>query len=77
MDGKMVCFIESSFCDLVIITRDTVACLIAWVRKDLGGAIACELTASNKLGVRWVHWFIQACNCYQSSPCSLESINGM
>lgn len=77
MVGKMVCFLESSVCDIVIITRDTVACLIAWVRKDLGNAILCKLTTSDKLGVSWVHWFIRACNCYQSSPCSLESINGM
>lgn len=33
------------------LTRDTVACLIAWVRKDLGNAIASKLAASNKLGV--------------------------
>lgn len=51
MDGKMVCFIESSFCDIVKLTRDTVACLIAWVRKDLGNAIASKFAASTKLGV--------------------------
>lgn len=33
MDGKMVCFIESSFCDIAKLTRDTVACFLAWVRK--------------------------------------------
>lgn len=77
MDGKMVCFIESSFCDIAKLTRDTVACFIAWVRKDLGKAIACKLAASNKLGVSWVYWLIRAYNCYPSSPYSLESINGM
>lgn len=33
------------------LTRDTVACLIAWVRNVLGNAIASKLAASNKLGV--------------------------